>query len=102
MSFARFIGAVQRLAGQAPAHDELLSPDRFHRVLDRERARADRTGDKLSLLAFAPRVARTDRATFCLVTKVLRGRMRVTDELGWLEDGRLAIVLPATPAAGAW
>ncbi len=104
MSLARIIAVIQRLAGRSPdtLPGDLHPPDRFRRVLERERVRADRTGDRLSLVAFAPRVPDVSRATFALVANVLRGRVRATDELGWLDDGRLAVVLPTTPTAGAW
>jgi lipopolysaccharide/colanic/teichoic acid biosynthesis glycosyltransferase len=104
MSLARFIVAFQNFAGRSPAAalDDLPQPDRFRHLLDRERVRADRTGDRLSLVAFAPRCPEAGRATYILVAKALRGRLRATDEVGWLDDGRLAVVLPTTPTAGAW
>ena len=104
MSITRFISAFQRLAGQSPepAPDEILPPDRLRRVLERERARADRTGERLSLVTFAARCSEADAATPTLVAKILRGRLRTTDEVGWMDGRRIAVVLPNTPAAGAW
>jgi lipopolysaccharide/colanic/teichoic acid biosynthesis glycosyltransferase len=84
------------------ALDDLHPPDRFRRVLERERARADRTGDRLSMVAFAPRRFESEATTFLLIAKVLRGRLRATDEVGSLDDGRLAVLLPTTPTEGAW
>jgi lipopolysaccharide/colanic/teichoic acid biosynthesis glycosyltransferase len=104
MPLARFITAFQRLAGQSPdpVQDDLLPPAHFHRLLERERARADRTGERLSLVTFAARCREADAATPALVVKVLRGRLRTTDEIGWLDGRRIGVVLPNTPATGAW
>jgi lipopolysaccharide/colanic/teichoic acid biosynthesis glycosyltransferase len=104
MPIARFITAFQRLAGQAPEPlpDDLLPPEQFRRALERERARADRTGERLSLVTFAARCRESDAATPVLVAKILRGRLRTTDEVGWLDGRRIAVVLPNTPASGAW
>ena len=33
---------------------------------------------------------------------MLRERLRLTDFAGWLDDRRLAVVLPLTDAQGAW
>jgi lipopolysaccharide/colanic/teichoic acid biosynthesis glycosyltransferase len=34
--------------------------------------------------------------------KILGSRLRSTDEVGWFDDQQVGVVLPATPAAGAW
>lgn len=104
MSIARLIGAVQKFAGlsQDPILDSLCPPEQLRRILERERVRADRTGEPLSLVAFAARGPEPDRATPTLVARALRGRLRATDDLGWLDDRQVGVVLPTTPAAGAW
>jgi lipopolysaccharide/colanic/teichoic acid biosynthesis glycosyltransferase len=104
MSISRFITAFQKLAGRSPdaAQDDLHSPDGLRRLLERERARADRTGEPLSLVAFGARTPEVDAATPILAAKILRGRLRTTDELGWLNGRQVAVVLPNTPPTGAW
>jgi lipopolysaccharide/colanic/teichoic acid biosynthesis glycosyltransferase len=104
MSIARLIGAVQKLTGltQDPVLDTLCPPEQLRRILERERARADRTGEPLSLVAFTARTPEPDRTTPTLVARALRGRLRATDDVGWLDDHQIGVVLPTTPAAGAW
>jgi lipopolysaccharide/colanic/teichoic acid biosynthesis glycosyltransferase len=104
MFLARVIVALQKLVRLSPNNllEGLHPPDQLRRILERERARANRTGEHLSLVTFAPRRPEADHTTPVLVAKVLRGRLRSTDEVGWLDDGQIAVVLPTTPAAGAW
>jgi lipopolysaccharide/colanic/teichoic acid biosynthesis glycosyltransferase len=101
---ARVIVAVQKLAGLSPNGSPLglHPPDQMRRILVRERSRADRTGERLALVSFAPRCPEAERATPVLLAKILRARLRSTDEVGWLDDRRVAVVLPTTSAAGAW
>jgi lipopolysaccharide/colanic/teichoic acid biosynthesis glycosyltransferase len=84
------------------ALEGLLPPDRFRAILERERTRADRTGDRLSLLAFTPRVHEVNFKTLNYLVRVLRQRLRCTDDYGWLNARQIAVLLPATPVTGAW
>ena len=72
------------------------------RILERERVRADRTGDRFSLIAFLVRNPHTDEGTLAFLAKALRRRLRVTDEAGWLSHACIGAILPHTPAQGAW
>ncbi len=83
-------GAVQH--GFNSRHD-------FSYVLERERARADRNGHGFSLVTFkvGNKPESVDR-----LKQVLTDRLRLTDELGWYDDERLAVLLFNTPRDGAW
>jgi lipopolysaccharide/colanic/teichoic acid biosynthesis glycosyltransferase len=104
MFLTRLIIGVRKLAGRYPedGFQGLHSLDKLRQILERERARADRTGDHLSLLTFAPRSPEDVHTTLVYLAKVLRERLRSTDEAGWLEDRLLGVVLPNTEARGAW
>jgi len=81
---------------------QLHNPSQLAWVIQRERARSDRNGQPFCLLALMLRAdAQSSEAVERLVA-ICRARLRVTDEFGWLENDTLAIVLPETPAAGAW
>jgi len=82
--------------------ESLLSIAAFRRILDRERARTDRSGLPFSLVAFTPRNLETRHATLMHLAKYLRRRLRCTDDVGWLDAERIGAVLPGTPASGAW
>lgn len=77
----------------------LPSQEEIGRLLQRERARADRTRSPLSVLVYA---CPKEPALLLPLIDVLRQRLRNTDEIGWLDDRRLCAVLPDTPALGAW
>jgi lipopolysaccharide/colanic/teichoic acid biosynthesis glycosyltransferase len=84
------------------AFRDIYSVAQFDRVLRRERARTDRNGDPFALVAFTPREADSAGRTLARLAKILKRRLRFTDEIGWLDSGRIAAVLPSTPAKGAW
>ena len=104
---------IQRLADSAglagdPGQARLPSRGQFLRMLRRERARADRAGSQFSLLALesgGPACGGRSgdgRATLYHLLRLLRRRLRVTDDVGWLDRRRLGVILPDTPAWGAW
>jgi len=70
-------------------------------LLERERALADRHGHGFSLLVYdIPRAAAPQEVVHHL-TRAAAARIRTTDVAGWLEDGRIGILLPFTAEAGA-
>jgi len=79
---------------------ELTSESDFNAVLKREQARADRTGQIFTELVFDCKSL--DAATTRRLWQAIRRRVRCTDEVGWLPESRIGIVLPDTPALGAW
>jgi lipopolysaccharide/colanic/teichoic acid biosynthesis glycosyltransferase len=92
-------GLRDRSPGNLPAM--LRSRSRTRTILQRERSRADRTGDVFSVLALSPRPPRNRPSEFRKLARLLKRRLRSTDEVGWLDRERLAAVLPSTPLAGA-
>jgi lipopolysaccharide/colanic/teichoic acid biosynthesis glycosyltransferase len=71
-------------------------------LLYRERVRADRSGEQVSLLALVLKEGASEEATLPHLERVVRGRVRCTDEVGWLRKGCMGIILPGTPGGGAW
>jgi lipopolysaccharide/colanic/teichoic acid biosynthesis glycosyltransferase len=104
MFLAKVALFVRKLPGFSRVNTlgRLSSADQLRVILERERGRADRTGDPLSLVSFAPREPdAAPRFAVCLA-QILKQRLRSTDEAGWLDDQRIGVVLPSTTADGAW
>jgi lipopolysaccharide/colanic/teichoic acid biosynthesis glycosyltransferase len=103
MFITRFVAAFRkfRTGLQEDGLRDLPDAAQMDKVLERERTRADRTGATLSVVVFVPARHQAGEALACLV-RALRGRLRLTDEIGWLDKERLCAVLPDTPTAGAW
>jgi len=74
-----------------------LSAEGFRSLLEVERMRADRGGRPLSVVTLEVPNAR-DRAR---VAAAWAARVRLTDRVGWLPSGRLALALWDTDEAGA-
>jgi lipopolysaccharide/colanic/teichoic acid biosynthesis glycosyltransferase len=74
----------------------------FASILNRERDRADRTGQGFSLVVFELGTVGENSACARLLVPILTNRVRSTDDIGWLEDGRLGVVLPHTTPDSAW
>ncbi len=73
----------------------------FAALLNRERARADRAGSEFSLVVFPLERAQRAEPILRLVQTALRRRIRSIDEIGWLQDHLLAVLLPSTGVEGA-
>jgi lipopolysaccharide/colanic/teichoic acid biosynthesis glycosyltransferase len=71
-------------------------------ILRHERDRSDRTGDEFSLLCMCVERGRIGRRDLLRLVRLLRGRLRSVDQLGWIDDRNLGVTLPATPGVGAW
>src|SRR5436190_20655157 len=81
--------------------DSLPSSEQIDRLISREVARAERTGQHFALVLF--RVKRGGRFGVNerrLAVTLLR-RIRLTDEVGWFGEEHLCAMLPDTSAAGA-
>ena len=77
------------------------SVEQFRMILERERARADRNEHQFSIVVFDAVGTEANSAEAQYLVHVLRKRIRFTDQLGWFDNRRIAILLPETPAEGA-
>jgi lipopolysaccharide/colanic/teichoic acid biosynthesis glycosyltransferase len=80
----------------------ILEAEEFQRLLQRERRRADRNGETFSLIIMTPRNSQHGKTLLPVLTRVLRSRLRATDDVGRIDEHRLGALLPDTPSAGAW
>jgi lipopolysaccharide/colanic/teichoic acid biosynthesis glycosyltransferase len=87
--------------GQAREQLHLHSSEKMQAILDRERMRSDRGGASFTLLTFTFSRHASKRDLDALAI-ALHGRIRLTDDAGHLGPDRVAVILPETPAAGAW
>lgn len=86
---------------RADWHGFLHSVERMRAILERERMRADRGNSSFALATFTfP--APCDDSTLTAIARILAERLRATDDAGVMSPRRVGIVLPETPAAGAW
>jgi len=104
MAFKKLLALLRKPMRRSgnDALNKLPAPDQLRRFLERERARADRTGKTLAVLAFLPHNQETFLETLVCLAKILKERVRSTDDFGWLDEQQIAAVLPSTPAEGAW
>ncbi len=80
------------LRGERPLQP--LEPPVFFRTLAREKGRADRSGDPLALIVLGTTDSFAEDRELLLA--FLQTRLRLTDELGWMDEQHLGILLPAT------
>jgi lipopolysaccharide/colanic/teichoic acid biosynthesis glycosyltransferase len=82
--------------------DEVFIPVLAMRTLiARERMRCDRTKSTFSLLTLTLATTPSDKE-LVTIGRALRERLRETDDLGLMGQGRLGVILPDTAAEGAW
>jgi lipopolysaccharide/colanic/teichoic acid biosynthesis glycosyltransferase len=99
-----WVAIVRRLVRlyQLRRGPRLHSVDKMHELLYRERVRADRSGQQVSLLVLLLKGESSLEAALRHLEKIIRRRLRCTDEAGWLREGSIGLILPGTPAEGAW
>ena len=79
----------------------ISSEEEFKRIIDRERARADRTDHQFSLIVFDLGFTNGNQNNNGLLLQKIIYRMRRIDEIGWYDPRRIGIILPYTTERGA-
>jgi GGDEF domain-containing protein len=77
------------------------APMDFRLRVQRERTRADRHSLGFSIVSFDVARNGDDLSRTSALVKVLKKRCRVTDEIGWLNEEKVGVILPDTNAEGA-
>ena len=88
--------------GDVESSRRVRSAREFASILNRERDRTDRTGQEFSLVVFETGDGSRRSASVRNFVAILAQRIHSTDDIGWLEDGRIAAALPHTGPDGAW
>jgi lipopolysaccharide/colanic/teichoic acid biosynthesis glycosyltransferase len=102
MLYEKIARLFRRKRRSLPAElSELRSVDQLRNILHRERVRADRSGIGFAMLKFVAREDATSQETLVCLIKILKHRLRCTDEIGWLGELQVGVVLPCTPVSGA-
>ena len=89
-------------ASHASDESRLLTQSQLRRRLELERMRSDRSGIPFTLLRLTLRPDEAGAANRRLLAAKVEQRVREIDEIGDWDGGSLAVLLPYTPAAGAW
>ena len=84
-----------KIAGKIHPEEEL------RRIIDRERARADRTDHQFSLVVFDLGFTNDHQNENGLLLQKIFSRIRRIDEIGWHDRRRIGIILPYTSERGA-
>ena len=87
-----FVGPVQEDSKQ----DTLDPQTKFIKSIERERARTDRNGNGFSLISYSVNKSKLDRPSNRRLLSILPERMRLTDELGWIDNEHVGVLLYAT------
>lgn len=80
----------------------LLSEADFRFAADCERMRVDRNNSVLSLLLIRLPQSHSAEKDIAFLARILEGRLRITDTPGLYGDQCVGVLLPDTPAEGAW
>ena len=72
----------------------------FRALIAHERSRADREGSRFSLVVVDVAGMSRNGDGVQMVTRTIRQEMRSIDEVGWLDAGKIGVLLPATGSEG--
>jgi lipopolysaccharide/colanic/teichoic acid biosynthesis glycosyltransferase len=81
--------------------DAILSARQLQEAVLQERDRADRTGAEFSLVLYTVCQAEPPGQLPPEFLRALRRRIRLIDQVGWLQDGIVGLLLPSTGFQGA-
>jgi lipopolysaccharide/colanic/teichoic acid biosynthesis glycosyltransferase len=87
---------------RATSNGMLLCEHDFRLEAARERVRADRNQLPLAILVIELPAGRSSSRDLAYLSRILQRRLRITDTAGSLGQGRVGVLLPDTPKAGAW
>ncbi len=80
---------------------EIYSEEEFRRIIEKERARADRTDHQFSLILLDLGFTNGNHNKNGHQLQKIFSRMRRIDEVGWYDPQRIGIILPYTSERGA-
>ena len=80
---------------------ELYSKEEFKRIIEKERARADRNNHKFSLVIFDMNASGPKNSTTIQLIGNIWDRIRCIDEVGWYDNQQIGMILPYTSNKGA-
>jgi len=89
-------------ARKSVARGAIYSQEEFRSILERERARSDRSGQRFSVVAFEVGNPETNGVCTERLAQVLSKRLRLTDAVGWFDQQHIGVFLYNTPSEGAW
>lgn len=89
-------------AGKSSCNGLFLDDQSFRFEFARERMRVDRNRSPLSVLMIDLPSELRQASDLEFLGCTLRQRLRITDTIGALADGRVGVLLPDTPESGAW
>ena len=81
--------------------NDICTTDNFYRSLERERDRSDRFGLKFAVVSFDLKTVNLNGKYPKLFTKAVHSRIRVSDEIGWIDDQNIGLLLFNTEKEGA-
>lgn len=90
------------LTRRRPGPPQFLGDQAFRFEFACERMRVDRNRSPLSVLMIDLPADSRGGSDFEFLGRTLRQRLRITDTIGLLSDGRVGVLLPDTPESGAW
>ncbi len=76
--------------------NKIYSQSDFRKLLVQEQARADRNSDIFSLAVFTDNLERPDPVNMLKCAQHINRKLRVYDEVGFIENNILGIMLPET------
>jgi lipopolysaccharide/colanic/teichoic acid biosynthesis glycosyltransferase len=95
-----FLEVQQQNLRQYPV-PQIHAVDSFDQVLKRERFRADRYHHKFTLVIFSLLGHCASEQDLSVLEEVLQRSVRISDEIGWFDDRRIAVILTDTLDDGA-
>jgi lipopolysaccharide/colanic/teichoic acid biosynthesis glycosyltransferase len=90
-----------RTPDKVATHKGIYDVSVFSALIRHERSRADRAGKAFSLVAFTIEGRALPASRIEAICERLDKAMRSIDEIGWMEDGRIGVLLPSTTLEGA-
>lgn len=103
MAFFRFLKNPQFLikAKSINGAKAICSLGEFRRIIEKERARANRNNHMLSLVLFDMGSPDPHNSTTIQLIEIIKGRLRCVDNAGWYDNQRIGMILPYTSIKGA-
>jgi lipopolysaccharide/colanic/teichoic acid biosynthesis glycosyltransferase len=102
MAIMKTLNSLKARFGTDKLLGALRAEDQMRFFVEKERALCDRNSHQFSIIIFERcQNARRSREHLLYLTRALRQRLRLTDEVGWFDGKRIVTILPLTSEEGA-